>query len=477
MSSNYNIETVNGYLEVSPCAVTVYTPSESRAFDNQALSCVTGVTLTGAAESFTAEAADGSTIPEITFVGTLSNVFECKIINGNNDVTENFAIEYVYGTLEITPLAVTVRLNEIADDINNNVNNSLEYDGTVKTVYGVDYALSEIVTFDEYGVETTVPATVLGESDFEIVYSAVMIDAGTYDYSVKVFDGEYAKNFILTCEGGTVTVSKMSVTVVLKDYIGGDAITFSNTEKQPGSGDISRMQDRYGSAVADGLLPKSALAFAVEDGKVVKYVGDYGYYAYLADKDYSKNFEITCEPANITVQPLSTTVTLKDYVGGDAFTFDNTVKKIDASDAITVDTPLLSYSDFRISVVNDAVIKNFGDYAYEAVSANAEYAANFDITYVGGNVTVEKLGVTVTLEDYVLTYTGEEQIIKAKDAVTVNTDLLRPVDFAVVISGGKTVKDADLYTYTAEFETDGGLSDYYDNFTLTCIAGNITVNK
>lgn len=476
VSSNYNIQTVNGYLEVAPCAVTVYTPSATRVFDNQALSCQSGVTLTGAAENFTAEADEGE-IPEITFVGTLSNVFKCRIFNGGDDVSENFVISYVYGTLEITPLEVKVKLNEITDTQNNDFNNSLEYDGTVKYVYGVDYALSAIVTLDEYGDETDVPATVLGESDFEIVYSAVMIDAGTYGYSVKVSDAEYAKNFVLTCEGGTVTVSKMSVTVVLKEYIGGEALTFSNTEKMFGSGDVASMKDRNGSAVAEKLLPKSALMFAVDGGLSVKYVGDYSYYAYLADKEYLKNFEVKCDNAQVTVQPLDVEVTLKDYVGGDAFTFDNTVKKIDPLDAIALDTTLLTCADFKISVNNNAVIKNFGSYAYNAMPTDFEYAKNFNLIYSGGEVTVEKLEVNVTLENYSLTYSGEEQAVKAKDAVTVDTDLLRPTDFAVVISGGKVVMDADSYTYTAELNDGLGTNEYYDNFIVNCTAGNITVNK
>ncbi len=109
VTSNYETPTYRyGTLEVIPCEVTVTTNDDGRVYNGNTLYNF-GFTLGAHPEGFTFSAIENGTA-QITDYGTVKNVFEVSVeaVADGKDVTSNFKLSYVYGTLSIKKRAITV---------------------------------------------------------------------------------------------------------------------------------------------------------------------------------------------------------------------------------------------------------------------------------------------------------------------------------------------------------------------------------
>ena len=388
----------------------------------------------------------------------------------------NYELEVTDGTIKVEKLSVIVTLKDyIGGD-------ALIYDGEKKTL-----VMNDDICSISYGNGNG--AELITNADLQLVYGSI-VDAGEYTYSAKFAEGVKVGNYDLEVTDGTIKVEKLSVIVTLKDYIGdGDALVYDGKEKTIDKSYVDDITDDKYFTVPETLLPKSALVFAVTDGKVIRNADTYSYSAYLTDERYTKNIDIQCEAKTIVVAPLEVNLTLKNYTEaeGSAFTFDNTEKTIDLKEALTVDTGLLTYADFEVVA---GAIKNADSYEYRVKFVDEEYAKNFsiDLDNVIGEVQVSKLTVYVTADDYVLTYNGEAQSLKVREALIFSSDLVNSANFELeytfVENDGSSnevdeVKKAGNYLYKANIEEN--LSDedrqYLNNFDLQFVKGKITVKK
>lgn len=129
VTKNYSFTLQEGILEVVPRKITVATPGYSWVYDGQTHS---GAEL----EPPVAEKLEDSSLPalvkaqqlhvlaytgSIRNVGTVENTVDVAIMDGERDVTFNYDIHFAYGTLEVTPRALTVQTGsdkKIYDGVN-----------------------------------------------------------------------------------------------------------------------------------------------------------------------------------------------------------------------------------------------------------------------------------------------------------------------------------------------------------------------
>lgn len=116
VTQNYEITYVYGTLTIKKLRITVMTPSEQWVYDGTQHSN-TEITVRGEdgwsiTDEYAISVVNATTIQ---YVGTAENVIAVKIIrvDSQTDVTENFEIEYQYGTLTVTkrPLTITTGSN------------------------------------------------------------------------------------------------------------------------------------------------------------------------------------------------------------------------------------------------------------------------------------------------------------------------------------------------------------------------------
>ena len=194
VTANYEITYVNGTLTVTPRPVTITADSDTKEYDGTAL---TKNTYTNTAllegHSLTSVTVTGSQ----TVAGSSANVPSAAVImNGETDVTENYAPKYVNGTLEVTQKALTIT----ADDA------TKVYDGTPLTKS--TYTNTVLATGDAIeSVTFTGSQTDVGNSSN--VPSAAVIKNG----SNETVTASYA----ITYTNGTLAVTPASVTVTADD--------------------------------------------------------------------------------------------------------------------------------------------------------------------------------------------------------------------------------------------------------------------
>ncbi|MCM1437714.1 MAG: hypothetical protein NC131_00685 [Roseburia sp.] len=501
VKDNYLITYIYGTVSVTACKIIVTTADAARVYNGNPLSKTGGITMSGLPEendiNYYAEKKEGAAECTLTDVGTVPNKFDCAIyLSGTGEVTGNFEIEYVYGTLKVTPLTITLALNDFSEY-------ALEYDGTAKT-FAVNEAITEIYVNGETFALTDAPVHDDSEwgiaefadgesdynlefrsSDFEIVYSSLIIDAGTYSYSVKFAKDEFARNFVLEQSAPAVHVAKMQVEVFLRDFTGEDKLTFGNDVKTLNIADaVLSVIDKNGEGVDSNLL--AAADFTVVYPAEIKAAGDYVYGVKITYDYKAKNFNFDESTfGNVTVDKFKVTIALDsiktDYSGAEyaipagALTFKT-------------DTELLTADDFTLKYDGGATALNAGAYPYSAVITDKTYAANFTVVTdksdddKAGVVTIDKLTVNVTLQPLSYTFNGAVQTLDASRAISADSALLKADDFTFTVKhngAAAEIRDAGAYTYEAalnntNFKLAGGVTAVLGG-AITVARLNVTV--
>ncbi len=564
---NYSITYIFGTLTVTHRAITVKTDSAEQVYNGRALSKTDNIAVTGLPEddiNFYAELREGATECSITDVGTVPNAFDCAIYYAGDDVTDNFIIKFEYGTLKVTPLKLSVGLNDM----------ELDYDGETKT-----FAVNEAITFimangEEYELEDAggsydpdwgIDEYSDGEdgglkfvsSDFVIVYSSLILDAGTYSYSVKFASDDFAKNFVLEQTAPTVRVKKMQIEIYLKSYTEDDKFTYdSNVITLDVLDAVESIVDVNGELVAESLLKPedftviypaemrnageykyrvkitydykaknfnfneatfgevfvdkftvsvelgdveaaysgkefvpTADAITVTNTTLIKATdfnlkvnggeaavdaGTYTYSAEITDNAFAQNFILSGEgnEGALEIKPLKINVTLNAL----SYTFDGSVKNIDAAQALVCDCGLVKAGDFEFTVT-EGEIRDAGDYTYKVTLTNDNFTFGGSDTVSGGTVTVGKLQVTVTLNNFVKEYDGEEYVLTPDTAIySVSGTVLDRYDFEVTYAD-LLANHSNKGNYTMSVSLTNEWSGDEDNIGLTTVNGKISITQ
>ena len=439
VTANYDITYANGTLKVTKKAVTITAGSATKAYD--------GTPLTK--DSYTNTAlAEGDSIESVTvtgsrtFFGTSDNVpSEAAIKNeAGEDVTGNYEITYVNGTLTITMNDAVI----ITADSDSKV-----YDGTALTKNS--YTAVGLAEGDSIkSVYVTGSQTFVGESANHPSAAKIVNAEGedvTESYSIKYVDGS------LKVTPKAVTITADSDTKV---YDGAALTKDSYTNTALAEGDSIDSVTVTGSQTVVGTsdnVPSAA--------KIVNTAGN----------DVTGNYDITY--ANGTLEVTKKAVTI---------TADSDTKVYDGT-ALTKD----SYTNTALA--NGDSIQSVtvtGSQTVVGKSANVPSAAkivngngqdvteSYDITYANGELEVTQKLVTITADSDTKGYDGTAL---TKDSYT-NTALAEGDSIeSVTVTGSQTVVGKSANVPSAAKIVNANGEDVTKSYNITYVNGELEVTK
>ena len=368
-------------------AITITAASDEWTYDGQPHSN-TLVTVTEGAllgdDELVAEATGAVTNVADTAAGNNPVGAGYKIMHGTEDVTGNYAITTVDGTLTIKPKAVTIT----------SASDSWEYDGAAHSNTLVTVTEGELLTGDTLnaegtGVVTNVWDTAAGNNKIAAGYTILR---GTEDVTA---------NYAITPENGTLTITPAKLIITAKDQTYGYDGTAHGEDKAA----YTDAAEIDGKVTVTGLKGGDALTGVTLDGRETnagEYPGKIVPSAAVIGKSSAKrmraagdpadNYDITYAAGKLTITKAPLTITAKSqsytyngkYQGEDGATYTT---NLDAK--VTVSG--LMGSDRLTGITLDGSEKDVGKYAGRIEASEATVsggAENYEITYVAGDLTI-----------------------------------------------------------------------------------------
>ena len=378
VTASYTITYVDGTLAVTVREITITAASNTKVYDATALEddgySLTGGTL-AAGQTIKSVNVAGSQTP----VGSNSNVASgAVIVSGTGDeevnVTANYQITYVDGTLAVTPRIITV----LADS------NSKVYDGTALTDSGYTI-LPENTATPTYGLaagHTLSNITVTGSQT--LVGSSANVPSGGAILAAD--EADVTDNYTILYANGTLTVTPKALTITAD----------SNTKIYDGTALTDSGYTPAGLAAGDyvdtitvtGTQTNVGFSGNVASNAVIRNAGG---------TDVTASYTITYVDGTLTVTAREITITAgsaQKYYDGTALTdsgYTLTSGTLAAGQTIKSVTVTGSQTLVGLSgnVANNAVIvTGTGD-------EEADVTANYDISYIDGTLEVDPVSLKI----------------------------------------------------------------------------------
>ncbi len=429
--ANYDITYVDGELTVGAKALTITADDGSKTYGDE-------VTFSGF-EFDTDGLVNGDTVASVSLasdgaaatagVGPYAIVASAALGSG----LANYDITYVDGELTVGAKALTIT----ADD------GSKTY-GDEVTFSGFEFDTDGLVNGDtvaSVSLASDGAAATAGVGPYAIVASAAL-GSGLANYDITYVDGELtvgAKALTITADDGSKTY--------------GDEVTFSGFEFD-----------------TDGLVNGDTVAsvsLASDGAAATAGVGPYAIVASAALGSGLANYDITYVDGELTVGAKALTITADDgsKTYGDEVTFSGF--EFDTDGLVNGDTVA------SVSLASDgaAATAGVGPYAIVASAALGSGLANYDITYVDGELTVGAKALTITADDGSKTY-GDEVTFSGFEFDTdglVNGDTVASVSLAS--DGAAATAGVGPYAIVASAALGSGLA----NYDITYVDGELTV--
>ena len=450
--NNVEFVIVDGTLVIDPKAVTFTGETASKAYNGQEQT-IKGITDEGLVKGHTysglAYLAKGTTVGEYdgAFTGTV------KIMNGEKDVTGNYAVTETPGKLTITQntdkVVVTITENSGKET----------YDGTEKTVtgYKVTKISSDIYTANDFTFSGD--ATVKGT------------DAGTYDMKLKPEDfanknGNF-KNVEFKIVDGTLVIAQKEVT-----FTGESAEKVFNNKTQEITG-ITQ------SGLVEGH-DYSGLTYSAQGKDVGGYDGAFTGDVKITDaqkNDVTKNYNVKTVPGKLTITQAEAEVTIV----GNTYTTDYTGKEQSVSGFTTPDLPEGITVVLKDGKQASVAKTNAGTYSmgltkddFNVTSSNYKITK---VTYTDGWLKINKIPVTITIADAEKVYGKDDpEFADAAMAGQIEGELK---DVDLTVSRSDAGNDT-LGTHEGVLNVKGtkeSLEKEYTNYTFTVDTGNFTIKE
>ena len=371
VTESYEIEYVNGTLTVSKKSVTITAANDTKTYD--------GTELTNDGYDNTA-LAEGDKIDSVTVTGsritagTSDNVPSAAVIvNGEgDDVTANYEIAYVNGTLEVTPKPLTITA----------ATDTKVYDGTALTNDNYDNtALAEGDSIDS--VVVTGSQTKAGSSD-NTASAAVIKNADGADVT---------DSYKITYVKGTLTVTKKALTITAgsasKIYDGQPLTNDTHTDEGLVSGDSVRSVTITGSQTVVGSSYNTA-----SDAVISNTVGE----------DVTDSYDITYVRGVLEVEPNASLV-ITAATGKKTYDGTPLVKNAYTTTALVPGDTLVSVK-VTGSITTVGTADNIPSEAVIRNSRGEDVTSSYGITYVNGTLEVTPKALTITADSDTKVYDG-----------------------------------------------------------------------
>lgn len=490
-SANFNItqphNDVRGTVIIKPASVTVTLPDIVKDYDGVEINNNNTYIKSNIKINSDLLKKDKLEIGEFSYKYAEQYNYANKVglITGiSEDEKKSFKITYEGGNVTINAVYITVTLPDVIKT----------YDGVGVTIRKsqITYTNSRLFNINDLTIDiqggdhNTADYVNVGEynyfTDSKVNYSYGVTDAEQNQEELN----NLKKSIIIDYVGGNIEITRLSVTVTLKNYssvYNGTNFTFTAEDAISTSSELLK-PDMFNPSSTDGM----------------KNVGEYSYtvtYVGEADED---NFDITYEGGKIVITPYEITVTLfnvsrefndKPYVinaasasGSDYTLVEGTYVK--SGDIYSAD---MDYVNIKVDFVSGTQYTDPGEYSFNAKFAFTEAAQgdittninkNYILTVEGeGKLTITKYRLTIKLKDKSFDYDGKVKTITSSEAIEFPSETIpvqkEAANFDVVING--TVRDAGTYTYTVVPNSKNG--NYAGNYIELIIEneGHITVNK
>ena len=498
VSGNYEYEADLSYgmLIVHKRAITVKTPTARLVYNGQYQHATDGCETSASSLN---ELVEGHVIkvdgifPSLIDVGTTQNKFAVRIFDGINDVTDNYVIDYEYGTLEIIPRPITIKTGDA-----NKV-----YDGAPLTCN----SYKDVAEDGDRGL-------VGGHEVAYVAVNGTRTEAGVSDNTVDlekqpiIVDEngkEVTKNYEVSYAYGKLTVTKrpIKITTVSATKV------YDGTPLDPTLYESYTVTSTANPALSPILAPDQSaevdfLNTVTDVGSVKNEVAVRIYADADTEKatDLSANYEISYEYGTLSITPIQVRYTsesaTKDFDGTPLtapFDYDTTA-------FLAGHTPTVTFTSitFKGTINNELKSLEVVDAAGNVVPSN-----NYEFVPITGKVgtlTIVPIRITVQTGDAEKYYDGDplsaEEYQITSGNVLSGHEVLQP-EFPSFTDVGryankikleivdKTSKEnmSDGYEITYEYGeivikariikiVSGGKTKVYDSKPLTCDAYYIT---
>ena len=417
-------------------AVTVTASSGSKTYDGSALSNTTGCSVT-AGSVLTGHTVTCSNSGSITNKGSVANTLNSVVVkSGTTDVSGNYAITKVNGTLTVNAKAITVTAS----------GGSKTYDGSALTnASGCSVTSGSVVS--GHTVTCSNSGSITNKGSATNTLSSVVIKSGTTDVS---------GNYSITKANGTLTVNARSITVTA----GGGSKTY----------DGSALTNASGCSVTSGSVVSGHSVTCSNSGSITNKGSATNTLSSVSIKsgstDVSGNYSITKANGTLTVNARATTCTSGSSSRGyNGSALTNTTG---GSCTNLVSGHSATFSGHKGTITNVGSVANtFGSVVIK--SGTTDVSGNYSITTANGTLTVSKVNATCpTTTAYSGTYDNAAHSIS--------------------ISGGSggTIQyssDNSSWSTTNPSRTSAGTQTTYvrvvgdsNHNTVTCTSRTITVS-
>ena len=440
----YNVQKENGELQVTPMPLTVTAGSDSKVYDGTALT----------KNSYTStDPAAGDTLASVTVMGSQTNAGSsdniasgAKLVRGDRDVTADYAIEYLPGTLTVTPVTdkVTVTITGYTDTVT--------YNGAERSVTGYETAISNpLYTAKDFAFSGT--ASVTGT------------DAGTYMMGLTAAQFEnISHNFTnveFTVTDGWLKIDPMALTITAdsdsKVYDGTALTKNSYTSTAPAAGDTLASVTVTGSQTDVGSSDNVA-----SDATLMR-----------GDRDVTANYAITYEKGTLAVTPLTDKVTVTITGNTGTVTYNGAEQSVTGYKVESISNPLYTAADFAFSGTASVTGTDADTYAMGLTAAQfrnqSANITNVEFIVTDGSLQINPRSVKLTSATDEKVYDGQPL---TNGAVTVSGDGFAEGEGAAYnVTGSQTNAGSsdNTFTYTLNSGTKA------KNYTVETKPGKLTV--
>lgn len=431
VSDNYAITVVEGAVNIAKRPVTVTTPSEKWVYDGNMHYSYKDVVGDGLAEGH--KVVSSLFFPTITDAGTVENKYIVAILDDNldeipdigwdNDIaiepayepafdyngefidlSNNYEITYVYGTLEVTKREITIKPEDVKE----------VYDGKELAPAAVVFAESsanELVGGHILTATMTGSRLNVGSEVSEVVLESVVITRETYA------EGEEAINVsrINVTDNYEIKTEKGSIEVTVRDLV---LKTKSETWMYDGKAHhAAELEDGFVPDLAEGdvleILSVPTVTNVIE-GEIENEFTSVSITTVNANGETESrydNYNITYDSGTISVYPRTITVTAESHeavysgkkiyfqgftVSGDGLAEGQVLTVLDSTEfEDAMDAPGINeILDFSIHFEDDPPENDVKEH-------------NYEWTLAAGYCQVGKRFITVTAEGHEWTYDGQ----------------------------------------------------------------------
>ena len=380
--------------EISKRAVTYTADNESWTYDggihsaSNKATLTSGSLITGHTATFSCSGSVGAGVNSVT--KTLSSV---TIKSGSTDVTSNYSITRINGTLRITARATTVTAGS----------NSKTYDGNALTYNSA--SASNLVDGHKMTCTVTGSRTIAGSSA-NVPSDAVIKDGN---------GNNVTSNYSISYKNGTLTVNKCAITYTAKNdswvYDGGthsasNTATLTSGTLPTGHTATFSCSGSVGTGVGSATKTLSSVT--------IKNAGDEDVSSSFAITRNNGTLKITARPIKITASSAS-----RPYNGSPLTSNSATAEKTGDGRGLVSGHTMTSCT-VTGTITNVGSVDNIPNAAI-ITSGSTNVTSNYDITYVNGKLTITQRSVTITAPQFVKTgliYNGSNQTVASGGSCT-----------------------------------------------------------